>query len=377
MKFHRSISKAILLFLFLFSLQPLPSSAQVDSPNLIINEFMADPGAVSDTKGEWIELFNPTTQTINLKGWKLSDAGSDQHTINSDLLIAPNAYLVLAKNGDTNLNGGIVADYVYTGLTLANTTDQIILTNSGGEVIDTVNYNKSAGWKIVGGASLELIDKNQPHNNFANWEISATNYGEGDFGTPGEFNSQGIIVETDTTTPISSANVNSGIYYAPQTVTLSAIEPEKNPAQCANCTIYYTLDGTTPTTSSSVYTQPIPIQIATTLKFFAVDPAGNFETSIHTNSYLIVYLNSTPFNFKGTSASGAVALTWDFVPNAQSYQIYRSTNLGKSYSYLGASTENFYLDATVLSGTNYKYRLVTVDAIGKIKVVSTTTLIKL
>jgi len=50
--------------------------------------------------------------------------------------------------------------------------------------------------------------------------------------------------------------------------------------------IYYTTNGTDPTESSSVYSAPIPIAVATTLKFFARDLAGNSEgvkTEIYTH----------------------------------------------------------------------------------------------
>jgi hypothetical protein len=39
--------------------------------------------------------------------------------------------------------------------------------------------------------------------------------------------------------------------------------------------IYYTTDGSTPTTGSSVYTGPITVDTTTTLRFFAVDDVGN------------------------------------------------------------------------------------------------------
>jgi len=41
--------------------------------------------------------------------------------------------------------------------------------------------------------------------------------------------------------------------------------------------VHYTLDDTPPTQRSTVYTAPIPIGSATTIRFFAVDRAGNEE----------------------------------------------------------------------------------------------------
>ncbi len=62
--------------------------------------------------------------------------------------------------------------------------------------------------------------------------------------------------------------------------------------------IYYTLDGTDPTASSTTYTSPLAISATTTLKFFAIDQAGNVET-VKTEAYtfdftLPVVTGSTP-----------------------------------------------------------------------------------
>ena len=51
-------------------------------------------------------------------------------------------------------------------------------------------------------------------------------------------------------------------------------------------TIYYTVNGTTPTTSSTKYTSPLLITATTTLKFLAKDLAGNLSP-IYTQTYTI------------------------------------------------------------------------------------------
>ena len=81
----------------------------------------------------------------------------------------------------------------------------------------------------------------------------------------------------DTTSPTASANVKSGTYNTNKAVTLSMSE---------NGTIYYTTDGTTPTTNSKKYTGPITISSTTTLRYIAVDLAGN-TSPIYTTKYVI------------------------------------------------------------------------------------------
>ncbi|WP_232322214.1 chitobiase/beta-hexosaminidase C-terminal domain-containing protein, partial [Brevibacillus parabrevis] len=52
-------------------------------------------------------------------------------------------------------------------------------------------------------------------------------------------------------------------------------------------TIYYTTDGNTPTTSSNVYTTPIPINSAMTIKAIAVK-AGMTDSTVMSESYTIM-----------------------------------------------------------------------------------------
>lgn len=74
---------------------------------------------------------------------------------------------------------------------------------------------------------------------------------------------------TDSNPPITTADPLGGNYYSSQTVTLSCNKQ--------GATIYYTTNGTVPTTSSTEYASPIVVGLPTTLKFFCVDSHGNQE----------------------------------------------------------------------------------------------------
>src|SRR2546425_8280629 len=76
------------------------------------------------------------------------------------------------------------------------------------------------------------------------------------------------VYTIDTTPPTASASPAGGTYTSAKSVTLTASEP---------ATIYYTKDGTTPTTSSINGPSPVTISISSnsTLEFFAKDTAGN------------------------------------------------------------------------------------------------------
>ena len=86
-----------------------------------------------------------------------------------------------------------------------------------------------------------------------------------------------VPVSVDTVAPTVTNNVPGGTYNSTPNVTLSADEPS---------TIYYTTNGTNPTTSSNVFTDPIAINITTTLRYAALDPAGNWSP-IYLMNYVI------------------------------------------------------------------------------------------
>ncbi|MFH1132817.1 MAG: lamin tail domain-containing protein [Pseudomonadota bacterium] len=163
---------------------PQPDSG---SPaQIVITEIMANPAAVGDDVGEWFEIYNAGSNTVNLHNWVIKDNDQDSHTISSSLPIAPGQYLVLGCNDNTNTNGGVNVDYSYgANWYLANYGDEIVITNSGGTVVDTVEYTSS--WGILAGASLSLKTPALDNNVSSNWcqEASAWTGSAGDNGTPG------------------------------------------------------------------------------------------------------------------------------------------------------------------------------------------------
>jgi hypothetical protein len=112
-----------------------------------------------------------------------------------------------------------------------------------------------------------------------------------------------IIV--DTTPPAVGATPAGGIYNSTQSVVLAANEP---------AVIYYTTDGSTPTASATMYSQPIAIPASATLRYFVLDLAGN-NSEIKTENYVIdttppvlaistlrdeAYTNNETLNIAGT-----------------------------------------------------------------------------
>ncbi|GHV88327.1 hypothetical protein AGMMS50267_06870 [Spirochaetia bacterium] len=102
--------------------------------------------------------------------------------------------------------------------------------------------------------------------------------------------------KTATATPTLSAGVaaptatpGAGAYTVPQTVTLTTAMAEAD--------IYYTLDGATPTTSSTPYTAPFTVSVGTTLKAIAVKagmPSSAVLTAEYTNVGSVAAPTSSP-----------------------------------------------------------------------------------
>jgi len=154
--------------------------------SIVISEIMINPSAVSDSYGEWFEVVNMTDMTIDLQGWTIKDGDENGHIINNignTLLISPGEYIVLSRNNDFSINGGLISDYVYEGISFSNSEDAILLMNVEGEIIDEVQYTNS--WPILSGSSIEIHDLNLNNNDNFNWFSATSIYGDGDFGNPG------------------------------------------------------------------------------------------------------------------------------------------------------------------------------------------------
>lgn len=144
--------------------------------DLLITEVMANPAALSDSRGEWFELFNPTDEQINLLGIDLVDDGSNRHRFDTDLLILPGKFLTLARSADP----GFQPDYVYSNFTLANTSDEIVLRDG---LVEMLRLDYASGFSVAG-RSRELEQLPMMASNYG-VTLASLGYGAGDFGTPG------------------------------------------------------------------------------------------------------------------------------------------------------------------------------------------------
>ena len=76
--------------------------------------------------------------------------------------------------------------------------------------------------------------------------------------------------EPDTTAPTTNVNPDPTLFYSAGSKFWLEVSEASN--------TYYTLDGSTPTTNSTLYTEPITLNVTTTIKYFSVDLNGNVES---------------------------------------------------------------------------------------------------
>lgn len=164
------------------------TSRQASKHPVVINEVMADPVAVADDPGEWIELYNWGSTGVDLEGWVIHSAGHSPHKIKQSVVIEPGGYLVVGREADPRLNGGVAVDYVVGGakLKLSNGSDWVVLRDEYGLLVDSVGWTSP----VPAGASRMLKDAGQDNSDLlgSNWVTATTPYGAGDLGTPGRPN---------------------------------------------------------------------------------------------------------------------------------------------------------------------------------------------
>lgn len=153
-----------------------------------------------------------------------------------------------------------------------------------------------------------------------------------------------VTSPTDTTAPVLTITAG-GTFTGTKTVSMSVNE---------TADIFYTLDGSTPTTASTKYTAPLSVSATTTLKVFARDIAGNVST-VQTVTYTLD--TTTPAdttapdnvtNLQAAPTANSVSLSWTASASSDvaSYDVYNGSTLianvtGTSYNVtsLTASTQ--------------------------------------
>ena len=165
---------------------------------IVISEIMPNPASVSDSYGEWFELYNSGDTTINLSNWLIKSGENEEHIISGDvsLFIDPDQYLVFGKNDNISINGGLVIDYQYSNISFSNNNDELLIINQNGEIVDEVHYTND--WPFGSGIAMEIHDPESDNGISSNWFSSTLTYGNGDNGSPGTFHNGSLNTKQNT-----------------------------------------------------------------------------------------------------------------------------------------------------------------------------------
>ena len=162
--------------------------------DLIVSEVMQNPAAVTDSYGEWFEVYNTTAIDITIcESWLFEDDDGDSFSLAGGYTVEVLAgdYAVLGRYDSTSVNGGVTVDYAYaTGMQLANGSDELVLVHDGSEV-DRIEWDDGATFPDPNGKSMTLdptlLDATS-NDDGGNWCSATSTYGDGDEGTPGSRN---------------------------------------------------------------------------------------------------------------------------------------------------------------------------------------------
>ncbi len=234
---------------------------------LFINEVIpANKTVAADNFGEFddiIELYNSGNSSINLAGYYISDNFSNPTkwqipSTNSTLTtVAPGSYIIFWADNETD-QGEHHLDF-----SLSSVGEQMILTAPDAiTLIDSFSFSNTPNDLGYG----RLPDASGNLSSLVPASPGATN------------NNSAPKAERPIVSP------SSGKYTGPQAITISGE---------TGSTFYYTVDGSLPTTSSTVYSGSFTIDTTQSIRAIAVK--SGFENSfVTTSTYLIDFTSTLP-----------------------------------------------------------------------------------
>ena len=165
-----------------------PDSSDGIEAGVVINEINYN-SLDSFDPDDWVEIYNSSSETIDLGSWLLKDDNDDHiFTIPLNTLLLPNQYLVFCTDTIkfTALFPDVNPYYGDLGFGLGGGGDIVRLFDYNGLLVDIVEYDDIAPWDTLADGSGPTLELNHPSldNTLGeNWSAS-----DG-YGTPGAVNS--------------------------------------------------------------------------------------------------------------------------------------------------------------------------------------------
>jgi hypothetical protein len=157
----------------------------IQAQNIIVTEINYHSDSTMDS-GNWFEIYNAGTTTVNLGGWKFSDRDDiNEYIIPTGTNLQANKYLVVVNDiAKFTIMHPTVTNYVGAfSFGLSNNWDKIRLYNQAGVLAYSVTYLDSAGWPKCAdgrGRTLEYKGGGLDPNLYSSWFDGCM------FGSPGK-----------------------------------------------------------------------------------------------------------------------------------------------------------------------------------------------
>lgn len=221
-------------------------------PQIVINEVCSSNDTISVATGyydDWIELRNVSDRPVSINGWHISDSQKkpEKFTFSGNYVINPGSYFLVFCNG--------IGSGRETNFKLSSDGETVLLSNPQGEIVDKVTLPP-----LFEDRSYGRID-------------GTDDWGVYEHATPGAANFAGAALA-----PAPIFSVKAGFYTSAQKVAISCDNPDAK--------IYYTTNGSEPTASSSLYTDPVYIGSNKVLRAIAI-VNGRKRSNITTATYFI------------------------------------------------------------------------------------------
>lgn len=224
-----------------------------NSEKIIISEFLASNSTViKDVDGEysdWIEIYNPGNEIINLSGWSLTDSKkTPRQWLFPQVTIGPGKYMILFASGKDSIYSN---NEIHTNFSLSKDGEYLAIIEPNG---------------IISHEYSPAYPPQQSDISFGYYQARLAFF---EVPSPGAENS------TISRPKIPVFSKTRGFFNDSFTVSLTVSDPETK--------IFYTTDGTRPSEKSMPYSNSITIEKTTPLS--AVGIKDGLISSVVTNTY--------------------------------------------------------------------------------------------
>jgi len=300
-------------------------------------DLYSNNGEGPDSTGLYLNGASPTTPAVDMTGSGIDLHSGDVFKVHMTYdgttltmtITDTNTLATFTQAWPVNIPSNVGANTAFAGFTGATggyTSNQNILSwtlssgAGGGGTVATPTFSPAAG-TYLGTQTVSLNDTTSGATIF--YTLDGTQPGTSAGGSTKQYSGPLTVSSTETIKALATASgmTTSGTASATYTIESQVATPTFSPvagsyssAQAVSisttssgATIYYTTNGSTPTTSSTVYSGPITVSTTETLKAIAAE-SGFFNSNVATAAYTIGSSGGGGISFGSGFTAGSMVL---------------------------------------------------------------------